>query len=84
MMSFIDFLRLHYTHGNLKDKDYDKDCELPFKKCDTSTFYIVIPSKKIEVALIPQFEIINEIQLQHISDFVVIDLWSKIWQPPKI
>lgn len=83
-MNFVDFLKLHYYYGNIKDNDNEKDSELPFKKCETSSFDNVIPSKKIEVDLVPQFSYFKELLSLIVTDFVMCNFCSKIWQPPKI
>ena len=82
-MSLVDFLKMHYALDKECDKDYEKDHELPFKKCEIPIFDIVIPSKEIEVIRILHMRYHIENSERFINVFFSNSLLRKIWQPPK-
>jgi hypothetical protein len=81
--SLLSFIVLHYFSGNLHDKDYDKDMQLPFKTADcaaainfalTPSAAIVITKPVIYVDKIyPAIKNSNILTIHH----------ADIWQPPK-
>ncbi len=82
-ISIADFIILHYFNGNPKDKDYERDMQLPFKTTDFTALvtFAIIPSQPVSV-LQPVVFIDNL--------FPAIDnncnncsQPSDIWQPPK-
>jgi hypothetical protein len=43
-MGLIDFMSMHYWGEDIKDNDYEKDMQLPFKKIDIQqTCFLFIP-----------------------------------------
>lgn len=81
--SLLSFIILHYFSGNLHDKDYDKDMQLPFKTADcaaaihlalTPSAAIVITKPVIYVEKI--YPVLKNSNIPTIHD-------ADIWQPPK-
>ena len=83
-ISVIDFLKMHYAKGDVKDADHDRDMQLPFKHFSpTSLIFIFFQS--------PVFSITEKIfstsamkqtrlyQSPHHSS----ESLSNIWQPPR-
>lgn len=82
-MSFADFLHIHYAHGNIQDKDYEKDMQLPFKTVDFSStnlnIYNNLPHLEVKA---PVFFTADLVSIYHIF-FISSSLLNNIWQPPK-
>lgn len=82
-ISLFRFIVLHYFSGSKKDKDYDRDMQLPFKTADCTTLVSTAAQPHHIQAERPEFFIKrsypavknNSILQSHLSD---------IWQPPKI
>lgn len=82
-ISIIDFIVLHYFSGGVKDKDYEKDMQLPFKAvdCAYAASVALIPAQVTAVTEPVVFTTLtysalknNNIPSSHSAD---------IWQPPK-
>jgi hypothetical protein len=75
---------MHYLNGSPRDKDYDRDMELPFK---TSSDNISIINNF--VPLNPTFSIKNPIEILKKKNYTRLNqssismYLSNIWQPPK-
>lgn len=85
-ISFMEFLSMHYAHGNVKDADYEKDMRLPFKSAENPSgvslsFYLLAPIVKQDFII--HF---TEKQLQFPRyNFTASSAYlSAIWQPPRI
>lgn len=84
-ISFLEFLDIHYMHGSPKDKDYDRDMQLPFKTpthCISSivpAFVPVIPVIVIDKTM----EIPEKKKNFPTNQFALSSYLSNIWQPPK-
>ena len=83
-MTLGKFITIHYFSGNVRDADYDKDMQLPFKTNDCDNF---TPTHTIPAALLhplsPVFVLVkNGLPLY---DQSALPSWqaSDIWQPPK-
>ncbi|ULQ53494.1 hypothetical protein [Flavihumibacter fluvii] len=84
-ISLLQFLAMHYLHGSPKDKDYDRDMQLPFKTsgdCVAAIAPAFIPVM-IEWNIDQPVEIIQQDNLIKPDHFFVSAYLSKIWQPPK-
>ena len=85
-ISLWQFLCIHYAHGEVKDKDYEKDMKLPFKShdnCGSYTFITLLPENKycLDKTTITAWTKQNEC----LYNLIIIDNDSRnIWQPPKI
>jgi hypothetical protein len=82
-ITFTEFIVLHYFSGNPKDKDYNRDQQLPFRTNDvvllTST--VVVPGQVVfDFAPPPHNEVMYSL-------FYIKQLTPKhsfgVWQPPK-
>ena len=84
-ISFFQFLAIHYMHGSPKDKDYDKDMQLPFKTCcdcaaAVNTGY---------VPMLANFSLAKPIEISEKKNYFLQDQFllssylAAIWQPPK-
>ena len=85
-ITFVEFLAMHYLHGSPRDKDYDKDMQLPFKTTgesnsffanafDSANFFVIIAvpiSGLIKQQAVPQ------------SKCMLSSYLSNIWQPPRL
>jgi hypothetical protein len=83
-ISFLEFLDLHYMHGSPRDKDYERDMQLPFKTQDDCL--------SISPAFVPLFvqhsvpapELINTRPSFVLPQQVLLSSYlANIWQPPK-
>jgi hypothetical protein len=81
--SFISFIELHYFSGNPKDKDYDRDQQLPFRSDAVVVFdsSVDIPVQNFKVDPLPLYKE---------KTYPLFDISSlpgkhgfDIWQPPK-
>jgi hypothetical protein len=84
-ISFLQFLAMHYLHGSPKDKDYERDMQLPFK---TSGEYLssVSPDFVPAVLTIPITKTVEAPEKRKLSLQVLYlqsPCLSAIWQPPK-
>ena len=84
-ISMLRFLAIHYLHGSPKDKDYDRDMQLPFKTsgdCASSVSPAFVPFFDQHTAPLP-----IELQLKKTgiaqNQFLLSSYLASIWQPPK-
>lgn len=83
-MDLFKFLKMHYAQKQVKDDDYDKDMQLPFKDCSAPIFFTMTPlAKNVQLQLhIPAPESRNLFTVT--SDaFLSAEFHNKIWQPPR-
>ena len=84
-ISFTQFLALHYLHDSPKDKDYERDRQLPFKTTGDYISCIAIAF----VSLIAPFTISKPVEIQEKKIYFVLNqvitssYLASIWQPPK-
>ena len=84
-ISVLRFLAIHYLHGSPKDKDYDRDMQLPFKTSGDCVSSIAIAF----VSLIVPFTINKPVEITEKKNYIVLDQYilssylASIWQPPK-
>ena len=84
--SFIDFLVMHYGEKSVKDEDYKKDEQLPFKTTDgcQSTFYTFV-CDHTSFSLIKPFTENKKVNfISQSFNFISFSLLANIWQPPKL
>jgi len=85
-ISVLRFLSIHYLHGSPKDKDYDRDMQLPFKTSGDCISSIAIAF----VSLIVPFTISRPAEIAEKKNYIVLDQYvlssylASIWQPPKV
>jgi hypothetical protein len=82
-ITFTEFIVLHYFSGNPKDKDYDRDQQLPFRTNDVVllTNTVVVPNQvAFDFTPPPHNDVTYPL-------FYIKPLTAKhscgIWQPPK-
>jgi hypothetical protein len=84
-ISMVVFLVMHYMHSSPKDKDYDKDMELPFKTQDDCI-------SSISPAFVPVFvqhDVPAPVELNTPKAFILKNQFllssylANIWQPPR-
>ncbi|HOZ87191.1 MAG TPA: hypothetical protein PL029_05495 [Bacteroidia bacterium] len=83
--SFAEFLHMHYSadHNNHHDEHQDNGC-LPFQGdhgCQINAIGLFSAEEPVDVALKQQVIAIKQQPL--LSNFIISDFLSKIWQPPK-
>lgn len=85
-IGFFHFLSIHYLHGNLKDKDHDRDMQLPFKT--SSEFALsAIPFlvADVETTGLSSIEFIVSNDFVHTNDnFISSEFGCNIFQPPRV
>jgi hypothetical protein len=84
-ITMLQFLDIHYLHGSPKDKDYDRDMQLPFKStgdCSSSLSPAYTPFFVDHVAPSP-VEIASQKLQVHNNQFSISSYLASIWQPPK-
>ena len=84
-VTVMDFLHMHYNQGDLKDADYDKDQQLPFKShegCINLSILICILHSNDSYLTIPIAHKEDKKVLPEIT-YISSAFLSSIWQPPK-
>ncbi|MEI7628686.1 MAG: hypothetical protein WCJ80_10615 [Bacteroidota bacterium] len=84
-ISFMKFLDMHYMHGSPKDKDYNKDMQLPFKS--SGDFIYVLASEFVplneHISLTAPVVIVSEKKIDIHQNDLLPSYLASIWQPPK-
>lgn len=86
-ITLVEFLFLHYAHGDVKDADYEEDMKLPFKSHSNAVNSIIMDAVantvlKMVVQPKPNFVPLRVIiTLKEV--FFASSYYSNIWQPPK-
>jgi hypothetical protein len=84
-ISITKYLAMHYLYGSPRDKDYNKDMQLPFKTPSAlissigSGFTPMVMQYSFEKLL---FDPLVKIHLVR-EQFISASYLSNIWQPPK-
>jgi len=84
-ISFWQFLCIHYAHGDVMDKDHDKDMKLPFKSHDCTSINLIalLNEEKNDINRrlpgVPEKSIPN-----YYNEIIITHSLKSIWQPPKI
>lgn len=84
-LSLLEFLDMHYAHGDVKDADYDKDMKLPFKSydgCISISTIAFIPNTFEYLDAKPVFTECKS-YFFFTEKFLEASYLSSIWQPPK-
>ena len=82
-LSFIDFIKEHYSDNINHDNDSDRDMQLPFKKCISPFFTFVIIQDKINISVSSVFHGIEKPNQVFFSFWNPQNNLTSIWQPPK-
>lgn len=82
-ISLLRFIVVHYFSGNPKDKDYERDMQLPFKTTECSLLItMAVVSQPSVAAESPEFFISNTYPAIKNNTFLPSH-FSDIWQPPR-
>lgn len=83
-LSMLDFLDIHYGHGNVVDDDYEKDMKLPFKTT-SSDFGASQWVSSFTVFIMPQLLTDYEESMSFTPKSLVLfsSYLSAVWQPPR-
>jgi hypothetical protein len=84
-LSLWQFLDMHYAHGDVKDADYDRDMQLPFKShdgCISSLMPVFVPGS-FSLILERPIPLENNNYFIYTEQFLNSAFLSSIWQPPK-
>jgi hypothetical protein len=84
-VSLTDYLVLHYLSGNVKDADYGRDMQLPFKATDfvaSANTVAFMPSFYPEMTFTPPLPVQGHGKARN-EYFSAAYYLSSIWQPPK-
>jgi hypothetical protein len=84
-ISMFAFLYMHYLCGSPKDKDYERDMQLPFKSssfCITATVADFVPST-VQLSLLKPVEINQKKLYGYFITSIPSSSIAPIWQPPK-
>ena len=84
-ISLLDFFQIHYTKGDIKDADYQKDMKLPFKSHTTcfSLVYLTLASQPTCNFTSPQVILTKEKVIGFFHSFINSSTIKGIWQPPQ-
>lgn len=92
-ITFIDFLAIHYFNGNVKDADFERDMQLPFKQADAHSlsFIYIAPDENQSMPTNVYEENYQNFDLTHLSvspnttdeRAISTQYLSEIWNPPK-
>ncbi|WP_347158678.1 hypothetical protein [Pontibacter chitinilyticus] len=84
-LSIAQYLQIHYLSGNVRDPDYPRDQQLPFKACDHylgNAAVYTVPLFQPYFTLAPP----RDARTYHVvtdEAFRLSQYLSTIWQPPK-
>ncbi|NOS56943.1 MAG: hypothetical protein HOP37_11905 [Cyclobacteriaceae bacterium] len=83
-INFIGFIVLHYFSGDIKDSDYQRDQQLPFRgtHCEEVSISIAIPTDSFEETLPVISYTMAKVGL-YVSPFNSSLYQFTIWQPPR-
>jgi hypothetical protein len=84
-ISIARFLSIHYLHGSPKDKDYDRDMQLPFKTSHDciSSIAIAFVSMMVPFTIAKPTETIQKKNYIALNHHIESSYLASIWQPPK-
>jgi hypothetical protein len=84
-ITILEFLKIHYLNAPVKDKDYDKDMQLPFKTsgdCISSISPAFVPVS-VQYTVSEPLEINSKKTFFLKDQFILSSYLANIWQPPK-
>jgi hypothetical protein len=85
-LSILQFIDIHYKHGNVKDADYDRDMKLPFKKHEFThhfTSSIIVSPITSSVLCQPPVYLVERILPLKGKLLLYSMFTANIWQPPR-
>jgi hypothetical protein len=83
-INLIDFIVLHYFSGDMKDADYARDQQLPFKNatCPEVSISIAMPPEDLPETKAQVFILSRNVGM-FTSPFNASSFHFSIWQPPR-
>lgn len=83
--TLLAFFIVHYASGDIKDADYEKDLQLPFKSLEHCEFTIIVIHSLTSIVTVelPPVIYIPKRYTLYSQNFISSDLSANIWQPPK-
>lgn len=82
--SVKDFLVMHYLLEQVKDQDYDRDMQLPFKSENPQVLTLSSAVIPVEAFIVIHFTALSTPPVNRYSDQVISGTTDSIWQPPQI
>lgn len=84
-ISALQFFQIHYLQGNVKDKDYDRDMQLPFKTAGEFFASSATPFVPLNAQIVLHYpeDANNIVWSQQTTPFLFSAYQVNIWQPPK-
>ncbi len=85
-ISALQFFQIHYLQGNVKDKDYDRDMQLPFKTAGEFFASSATPFVPLNAQIVLHYpeDANNIVWSQQTTPFLFSAYQVNIWQPPKM
>ncbi|WP_143785882.1 hypothetical protein [Ohtaekwangia koreensis] len=82
-IGLVDFIVLHYFSGDIKDADFNRDQQLPFKRiCCTVYIFLALPADNSAVLHHILFQE-ETVSFTFSPQFTSSSFHLLIWQPPK-
>lgn len=75
---------MHYQANPVKDKDYDRDSQLPFKADNCNFLGMTFFSHKSSFEIVNREEIIEQNRTDFYTPFSSAQVLNSIWQPPRL
>ncbi len=82
-ISLIHFLAIHYLHGSPKDKDYDRDMQLPFKTSGDLISVVSTPAAPLGFSIDRPVNDSSDKNFILSDQYILSSFLSNIWQPPR-
>jgi len=83
-ISFMQFLEMHYLHGDPQNADYDRDMQLPFKSCNGCISPITASLTHMQpISVEVPVEMNSSEELAEPDSFIPSTFLNNIWQPPR-
>lgn len=83
-ISLLSFLKMHYQANPVKDKDYDRDMQLPFKADNCNFLGLAFYTHKPSFEIINREEFIEQNRFDFYTPFSSAQVLNSIWQPPRL
>ena len=83
-VSVKDFLMIHYLLEQVKDQDYDRDMQLPFKSENTPVLTFTSAVIPAQAFMVIHFTAVATPLASRYSDQIISGTSEAVWQPPQI
>ncbi|HEY9046495.1 MAG TPA: hypothetical protein VIN08_11395 [Ohtaekwangia sp.] len=85
-ISMLSFIVMHYFSGDVRDSDYERDQQLPFKHAhccvELSGISLAVPTECF-TELVARFSVLARKNVIHQPVFCSSSFQFSIWQPPR-